>query len=77
MVTWKNDDAVTHRIVLSDGTEVGTIAPGEASNPVAMSAPSVGYYCMFHPSMTGIISDPSMAPPALPPDYYPPGTDPY
>lgn len=81
VVTWKNDDMVTHRIVLSDGTEVGTIAPGEASNPVAMSAPSVSYYCTFHPSMTGIISDPSMAPPALPPDDYPPdyypASDPY
>ena len=78
MLVWKNDDLAPHHIVLADGTEVGTIGPGESTAPIAMSGATVGYYCTFHPSMTGVISDPSVIVPETPPDYYaPPADDPY
>ena len=76
-LVWKNDDLAPHHIVLSNGTDVGTIGPGETSIPVAMSGGAVGYYCTFHPSMTGIISDPSVIAPDVPPDYAPPAYNPY
>ena len=72
MLVWKNDDAVPHRIMLSDGTDLGTIAPGQTSAPTAMSAATLGYHCTFHPTMTGSISDPSVTMPTPPPVYSPP-----
>jgi plastocyanin len=77
LLVWKNDDLAPHHIVVSDGTDVGTIAPGESSVPIAISGGTVGYYCTFHPSMTGVISDPSVVGPDMPPDYAPPTYDPY
>jgi plastocyanin len=79
MLVWKNDDAVPHRIMLSDGTDLGIIAPGQTSAPTAMSASTVSYHCTFHPTMTGIISDPSVTapPPPEPPPIYEPPVDRY
>jgi plastocyanin len=78
-VVWTNQDAIVHRIVLDDGTNVGTIAPGESSAPITVSAASVTYRCTLHPSMVGTIQDASVAAPgpapAPPPDYYPPDDD--
>lgn len=69
MLVWKNDDAVPHRILLSNGTDLGTIAPGQTSAPTAMPAATLGYHCTIHPTMTGSISDPSVTTPAPPPVY--------
>jgi len=78
-VVWTNKDATVHRIVLDDGTSVGTIAPGQSSAPIAVTAAAVGYRCTLHPSMVGTIQDASVAaPPPMPeppPEYEPP--DPY
>ncbi len=75
-VVWTNTDAIVHRIVLDDGTSVGTIAPGQSSAPITVNAASVTYRCTLHPSMVGTIQDPSVAaPPPMPeppPDYGPP-----
>lgn len=81
ILIWTNNDATVHRIVLDDGTAIGTIAPGQSSTPVAMSAAAVTYRCTFHPSMVGTIHDPSAPAPAPtpaplpPPDYYEPPPD--
>jgi plastocyanin len=78
MLVWTNNDLAPHHIVLSDGTVVGTLLPGETSAAIPMTTPSVDYACTFHPSMVGGVSDPSAAPPAAPPpgsDTLPPSTD--
>ena len=73
VVVWTNTDLVQHVIALDDGTIVGDLAPGQSTAPIAISAPSVGYHCVLHPSMTGTISDPALIPPAMPdPPYTPP-----
>lgn len=81
-VAWMNADATLHRIVLDDGTLVGTIAPGQTSAPITVSAAAVTYHCTLHPSMVGTIGDPAVAAPAPtpappPPDDYPPPGDDY
>jgi len=81
MLVWMNSDLVPHNIVLADGTPVGRMEPGEMTAAVTMSTPSMAYYCTIHPTMTGVIADPSVAIPApempVPPpmDYYPPDPD--
>lgn len=82
MLVWMNSDLVPHNIVLADGTPVGRINPGEATAAVMMNTPTLGYYCTIHPTMTGVVADPSVAVPApempAPPppmDYYPPAPD--
>ena len=56
-VTWTNQDPVPHtatgedRIVLQSGT----IAPGASFSQVFPEAGEFGYFCEFHPNMTGTI----------------------
>lgn len=75
MVVWKNSDVRPHHIELEDGTVIGTMAPGEASLPIALMAETINYHCTIHPSMTGSITvtppfDPNMPAPGTP---VPPG----
>jgi len=82
-VVWTNNDVTVHRIVLDDGTTVGTISPGQSTSPIAVSAASVTYRCTIHPSMVGTIQDPAVVSPTPgptpaptpPPDYSPPDDD--
>jgi plastocyanin len=62
-IVWTNHDATVHQIVLDDGTSVGTIAPGQSSAPITVSAAALTYRCTLHPSMVGTIQDPSVASP--------------
>jgi plastocyanin len=76
MLVWMNSDLVPHNIVLSDGTPVGMVNPGEMTPAVMMNTPTVGYHCTIHASMTGVVADPSVVmpdPAPMPPpgDYYP------
>lgn len=66
MLVWTNNDFAPHQIVLSDGTMVGTLLPGQTSAAIPMTTATVDYACTFHPSMVGTVQDPS-APPATPP----------
>jgi plastocyanin len=86
MIVWMNDDERVHHIMLDDGTDVGTVAPGQPSVPIALVNPTATYHCTLHPSMVGSISDSSVvAPPGFPvppagpdPEPYPePGPYPY
>jgi plastocyanin len=81
MVVWTNTDFRQHNIVLDDGTPVGNLAPGQSTEPMALTTMTTGYHCVLHPSMVGTISDPSApAPPppvSEPPPYEPPPRDPY
>ncbi|MGH9254235.1 MAG: cupredoxin domain-containing protein [Vicinamibacterales bacterium] len=75
-VVWTNNDATVHRIVLDDGTNIGTIAPGQSSAPIAVNAAAVTYRCTLHPSMVGQIQDPAVATPAPMPEPPPDDTPP-
>jgi plastocyanin len=64
MIVWMNVDLVPHNIVLSDGTPVGTVNPGEMTPAVMMNTPTLSYHCTIHPSMRGTIADPAAVTPA-------------
>jgi plastocyanin len=58
LVVFKNDDAVTHHIVLDDGSmQTADIAPGASSVALPIGAASKGYHCTIHPSMVGAFND--------------------
>jgi plastocyanin len=73
-LVWMNADLTTHNIVLNDGTIVGNLAPGQASQPIPLTSATVSFVCTIHPSMTGLVTDPSQIPPPAsptpPPDDY-------
>ena len=79
-VVWTNNDVTLHHIVLSDGTVVGDLAPGQSSAPIPVTTSTVGFTCTIHPSMVGALYDPALVVPPVvepppPPTYdYP---DPY
>jgi plastocyanin len=63
-VVFKNNDRVTHRIVLNDGSvDTGDIAPGATSRVVTMPASGTNYHCSVHLGMIGGVSPASGAPP--------------
>jgi len=65
LVMFKNNDAVTHHIVLDDGTMQTTdIAPGATSAAVAMgTSGSKTYHCSIHPGMVGGFNGADAEPP--------------
>jgi plastocyanin len=70
-VVFKNNDTVTHRVVLNDGTiDTGDIAPGATSRAVTMPASGTNYHCAIHLGMIGGIEGTSSSEP-------PPCTGPY
>ena len=76
LIVWMNADKTTHHIVFDDGTDVGNVAPGQATTPIAMTKAVVAYHCTIHPSMVGTIGGDMSAPPPAPPPYDPPPYDP-
>ena len=73
MIVWVNNDRLLHHIVLDDGTDVGELAPGDASKAVPLATPTAGYHCTLHASMVGTING-QLAPPMPEPQ---PEPDPY
>jgi plastocyanin len=56
-VIFKNNDKVTHRVVIDDASvDTGDIAPGASSQPLALGAVSKPYHCSLHPSMVGSLN---------------------
>ena len=55
LVVFKNNDVVSHHVMLDDGTvQTPDIAPGATSAPVAMGVNgSRTYHCTIHPGMVG------------------------
>ena len=76
-VVWTNMDALPHNIVLEDGTLVGEVVPGQSTAPVAVSSPSMGFHCTYHPSMFGILGGQATPDGPVAPPYEPPPADPY
>ena len=63
-VAWRNNDGVTHRIVLNDGSiDTGNISPGGTSGALQLATDGARYHCSIHPGMVGSISASSGAPP--------------
>lgn len=66
VVVFKNDDKVTHRVVLDDrSADTGDIGPGASSSPLPLGAVNASYHCVLHPSMVGSLN--SAATPEPPP----------
>jgi plastocyanin len=64
MMTFKNSDGVTHRIVANDGSfDTGNIASGATSGAVTLSTNGTNYHCSIHPSMIGAIDASGGTPP--------------
>ena len=64
MVVFRNNDSVTHRVVLNDGSiDTGDIAPGATSRAVAMPGSGTNYHCQLHPGMIGAVSSAAGPPP--------------
>ena len=65
LVVFKNNDVVTHHIILDDQTMQTTdIAPGATSAAVAMgTSGSSTYHCSIHPGMVGGFNGVEVAPP--------------
>jgi plastocyanin len=64
MVSWRNNDGTTHRIVTNDGTlDTGNIAPGATSAAVALPTNGTNYHCTIHPGMIGAIAGSNGPPP--------------
>jgi plastocyanin len=64
MVSWRNNDGVTHRIVLNDGTfDTGDIAPGATSPIRPLPTNGANYHCTIHPGMIGAIAGTNGPPP--------------
>ena len=64
-VVFKNNDSITHRVVLNDGSvDTGDIAPGATSRAVVMPTAGTNYHCSLHPGMIGAVSGGSAPPPA-------------
>lgn len=56
-VVFRNNDVVTHRVVLDDNSiNTGDIAPGASSQPLPLGGVSKPYHCSMHPSMVGSLN---------------------
>jgi len=56
LVVFKNNDSVTHHVVLNDGSlDVGDIAPGATSRSVTMPVNGANYHCSIHSNMGGSV----------------------
>jgi plastocyanin len=56
-VVFKNDDKVTHRVIIDDrSVDTGDIAPGASSQALPLGAVSKPYHCSLHPSMVGSLN---------------------
>ena len=74
-IVFTNNDMVLHHIVMDDGTDLGDVAPGQSSAPMALTTPTASFHCTLHPSMVGSINMDLPAPVVEP--YYPPTDDYY
>lgn len=54
-VEWTNNDPIAHTATVKGGWEV-LIPPGKVATRIVTAEDTVGYYCRFHPNMTGKIT---------------------
>jgi plastocyanin len=64
VIVWRNNDSVTHRIVVNDTSlDTGDIPAGGTSRSMQLSAAGVNYHCSIHPGMVGSVTASGGAPP--------------
>ena len=57
VLMWRNNDNVTHRIVVNDSTlDTGDIPPGGSSGPLQLPMAGANYHCSIHPGMIGSVT---------------------
>jgi plastocyanin len=55
-IAWRNNDSVTHRIVVNDSTlDTGDIPPGATSRTLQVAISGGNYHCSIHPGMVGSV----------------------
>ena len=56
-ITWTNNDTVPHSVTSNDGRfDSGPILPGKTFEWAPDKAGTVAYHCIFHPSMTAVLT---------------------
>jgi plastocyanin len=57
VVTWKNNDAMTHTATSDNGTtfNTGNIAPGTSASYTTSATGTFPYHCSIHPGMTATL----------------------
>lgn len=56
-VTWTNEDSVPHSVTAGDSRiDSGPILPGKSFEWTADGAGAINYHCIFHPSMTAVLT---------------------
>ena len=69
MVSWRNLDGETHRVVANDGSfDTGAIPPGATSSGIPL-ARGINYHCTLHTTMVGAIGIAMEPPPACTGEY--------
>jgi plastocyanin len=64
LVVFKNNDSVTHHVILDDGSgQTADIPGGATSAPIAIGA-NKSYHCTMHPGMVGGFNGADVEPPA-------------
>ncbi|OGO32966.1 MAG: plastocyanin [Chloroflexi bacterium RBG_16_56_11] len=54
MVTWRNNDGVTHTVTADDGSfDSGSLSGGDNFSHTFAVKGTFTYHCGFHPTMTG------------------------
>jgi len=54
---WTNTDTMPHSVTANDQRfDSGAIAPGQSFTWTADAAGTIAYHCIFHPSMTGLLT---------------------
>jgi plastocyanin len=56
-ITWTNTDTMPHSVTANDGRfDSGAILPGKTFQWTPTEAGTIGYHCIFHPSMTAVLT---------------------
>lgn len=56
-ITWTNADTLPHSVTANDGRfDSGSIEPGKTFQWTPTEAGTVMYHCIFHPSMTAVLT---------------------
>ena len=56
VIEWVNNDFVAHTATARDERFDVTLEPGKSGRYTVQHVGSIGYYCRFHPNMTGRVS---------------------
>ena len=67
-IQWRNSTSESHVLVMSDGTAIGTLAPGATLTSTSIAGGN--YRCTTHPTMVGSINGSTVPSPPQDPNAY-------